>query len=63
MSGALYTTETMPELYGIYEVLDGMFLLSFKLKNLYQWEYSLLTEKPKCETYIKRGLFAEAVIL
>ena len=54
--------ETIPELYDIYELLDGMFLLYFKIKDRYQWEDSFLTEKLNYATY-KRVIFEEAVIL
>ena len=48
--------ETIPELYNIYELLDGMFLLYFKLIDRYQWEDSFLTEKLKYATY-QKGYF------
>ena len=36
------TSKTMPELYDINELKDGMFHLYFKLINCYQWEDPLL---------------------
>ena len=54
-----YKTETTSELYDTEELPDGMFPLSFNLKNRYYWEDFFLKEKLNCAKY-KRVLFAEA---
>ena len=40
-----YLAETMLELYDIEELPEGTFTISFKLKDRYQREYPILTEK------------------
>ena len=51
-----YTTETMSGLYDIYEVPEGMFLLSFNIIDLYQREYPFLSEKLNSAEY-QEGYF------
>ena len=48
-----YTMETMSKLYGIDELPEGTFLLSFNIIDRYQREDSFILEKPNSEEYQK----------